>query len=196
VSHSPPAPNPTGGDGVWRGLTQPALHEELMARVLDRANVRRAWKRVKANQGAPGIDGTRISVTRFLTCKLALVVNEHKSRVVETNDCQFLGSNFRGTKLRWSDRAFEDFEHNVRRLTGRSWGVSMTCRFMKLARYVRGWMGYFGISHYDRPIPEIDHWLRRRARRCYWKQWRCVRTKVRNLLASGTSKRQAILTAL
>jgi RNA-directed DNA polymerase len=31
---------------------------------------------------------------------------------------------------------------------------------------------------------------------CYWKQWRWVRTKVRNLLALGTSKRQAILTAL
>ena len=31
---------------------------------------------------------------------------------------------------------------------------------------------------------------------CYWKQWRWVRTKVRNLLALGTSKRQAILTAI
>jgi len=31
---------------------------------------------------------------------------------------------------------------------------------------------------------------------CYWKQWRRTRTKVRNLLALGTSKRQAVLTAL
>ena len=30
----------------------------------------------------------------------------------------------------------------------------------------------------------------------YWKQWRRVRTKVRHLLALGTSKRQAVLTAL
>jgi RNA-directed DNA polymerase len=144
----------------------------------------RAGERVKA------------STTRFLTRKLALVVNEHKSRVVKTNDCEFLGFTFRGTKLRWSERAFEDFKHNVRRLTGRSWGVSMDYRFMKLAQYMRGWMGYFGISDYYRPIPEIDHWLRRRVRMCYWKQWRYVRTKVRNLLALGTFKRQAILTAL
>jgi len=72
----------------------------------------------------------------------------------------------------------------------------MAYRLHKLAQYVRGWMGYFGISDYYRPIPELDQWLRRRIRMCYWKQWRKVRTKVRNLLALGTSKRHAILTAL
>jgi RNA-directed DNA polymerase len=136
------------------------------------------------------------SVTRFLTCKLKLVVNAHKSRVAKINDCVFLGFTFRGTKLRWSERAFEDFRHQIRKLTGRSWGVSMGYRLDKLAQYVRGWMGYFGISDYYRPVPELDHWLRRRVRMCYWKQWRYVRTKVRNLLALGTSKRQAIMTGL
>ena len=62
----------------------------------------------------------------------------------------------------------------------------------KIAEYVRGWMNYYGISEYYRPIPEIDEWLRRRIRMCYWKQWRYARTKVRNLLKLGTSKRQAI----
>jgi RNA-directed DNA polymerase len=72
----------------------------------------------------------------------------------------------------------------------------MAYRFHKLAPYVRGWMGYFGISDYYRPIPEIDQWLRRRVRMCYWKQGRYVRTKVKNLLSLGASKRQAILTAI
>lgn len=67
---------------------------------------------------------------------------------MKTNDCEFLGVTFRGAKLRWSDRAFADFRHNVRKLTGRSWGVSMAYRLGKLAQYVRGWMGYFGISEY------------------------------------------------
>jgi len=57
-------------------------------------------------------------------------------------------------------------------------------------------MGYFGISDYYRPVPELDHWLRRRVRMCYWKQWRRPRTKIRNLLALGTSKWQAIGTGL
>jgi hypothetical protein len=76
-----------------------------------------------------------------------------------------------------------------------SWMTS-TRNWNGVARYVRGWMNYFGISDYYRPIPELDSWIRRRIRMCYWKQWRWVRTKVRHLLALGTSKRQAILTAL
>jgi RNA-directed DNA polymerase len=57
-------------------------------------------------------------------------------------------------------------------------------------------VNYFGISDYYRPISEIDSWIRRRIRMCYWNQWRWVPTKVRNLLALGTSKRHAILTAI
>jgi RNA-directed DNA polymerase len=138
----------------------------------------------------------KASITRYLTTKLKLVVNEQKSRVCRTHDVIFLGFTFRGSKLRWSDEAFDDFQHRVRELTGRSWGVSMDYRLDKLSQYLRGWMGYFGISDYYRPIPGIDGWIRRRIRMCYWKQWRRVRTKVRHLLALGTSKRQAILTAL
>ena len=144
----------------------------------------RAGQRVKA------------SLTAYLDRRLKLPVNEHKSRVAPIDACVFLGFTFRKGKLRWSESALEDFKHRVRELTGRSWGVSMRYRFAKLAQYVRGWMGYFGISQYYRPIPELDEWLRRRVRMCYWKQWRHTRTKVRHLLALGTGKRAAILTAI
>jgi hypothetical protein len=33
----------------------------------------------------------------------------------------------------------------------------MEYRYKKLSQYIRGWMNYFGISEYYRPIPEIDH---------------------------------------
>jgi len=138
----------------------------------------------------------KTSITAYLGRRLKLPVNEQKSRVAPIDECEFLGFNFRKGKLRWSASAFEDFKHRVRKLTGRSWGVSMAWRFHKLAQYLRGWMGYFGISQYYRPIPELDEWLRRRVRMCYWKRWRWVRTKVRNLLALGTGKRAAIFTAI
>lgn len=142
--------------------------------------------------------GNRVmaSVSRYLTRKLQLKVNGQKSRIIPIEQTTYLGYSFRGTKLRWSDESFADFKHRVKELTGRSWGVSMEYRFHKLAQYLRGWMGYFGKSEYYRVIPEIDQWIRRRIRMCYWKQWRRVRTKIRNLLAMGVGKRQAILTGL
>jgi RNA-directed DNA polymerase len=132
------------------------------------------------------------SVTRFLERKLKLKVNQDKSRVSSTDNTNFLGFTFKGTKIRWSDKAFREFKRRVKRLTGRSWFVSMEYRYKKLSQYIRGWMNYFGISEYYRPIPEIDHWLRRRMRMCYWKQWRRPRTKIRNLRRLGTSLKAAL----
>jgi len=144
----------------------------------------RAGQRVKA------------SLTAYLDRKLRLPVNEAKSQVATIGACTFLGFTFRRNKLRWSERAFDDFKHRVRKLTGRSWGVSMEFRLSKLAQYVRGWMGYFGIAQYYRPIPELDEWLRRRVRMCYWKQWRLCRTKIGNLLKLGVALRAAIITGV
>jgi len=136
------------------------------------------------------------SIKRFIERKLKLKVNMAKSRVAKIEHTNFLGFTFKAGKIRWSDAAFKEFKRRIRKLTGRSWFVSMQYRIKKLAQYLRGWMNYFGISHYYRPIPEIDHWLRRRVRMCYWKQWRYARTKVRNLLKLGTFKTTAILTAI
>ena len=136
------------------------------------------------------------SIRRFLERKLCLKVNEKKSKVGRVEECGFLGFIFVRGKIRWSDKAFREFKRRIRQFTGRSWFVSMEYRLFKLAEYVRGWMNYYGISEYYRPIPVIDEWLRRRLRMCYWKQWRYVCTKVGHLLKLGTSKRHAILTAL
>ncbi len=142
--------------------------------------------------------GARVkaSLTRFLQQHLKLEINETKSTVGPTNECVFLGFTFQGTRIYWSQEAFQDFHHRLRKLTGRSWGVSMAYRIRKLNEYSRGWLQYFGLSPYYRPLPELDAWLRRRLRMCFWKQWRYVRTKVRELLKLGTAKKTAILTAL
>lgn len=175
----------------------------ILLDALDRALERRGHRGVRyaddlLRRGKTTRAGKRRkdSVTRFLLRRLPLVGNASKSRVGKTNDGQCLGVTFRGTTLRWSDQAGKDGKHHARRLTGRSWGVSMASRRHKLAQYVPGWMGYFGISHAYRPIPALDPWRRRRVRLCDWKPWRKTRPKVRNLLALGTNKRQAIMTAI
>ncbi len=133
--------------------------------------------------------GTRVmaSIRRFLKKELRLQVNEKKSKVAPVEECGFLGFVFVKGKIRWSDKSFLEFKRRLRLFTGRSWFVSMGYRYQKLAAYIRGWMNYYGISEYYRPIPGIDEWLRRRIRMCYWKQWRYARTKVRNLLKLSSS---------
>ena len=115
------------------------------------------------------------SLTQFLEHRLKLTVN--------------LSFTIKGKKIRWADKALLDFKHRVKKLTGRSWGVSMEYRLKKLGQYLRGWLGYFGISQYYRPIPELDEWIRRRVRMCYWKQWRWARTKIRHMLNLGVRSR-------
>ena len=136
------------------------------------------------------------SVSRFLTHNLKLTVNEAKSVVAKTYRIMFLGYIFKGNRIFWSFPAFREFKRRVREITGRSWGVSMKYRLKKLAEYIRGWMNYYGISEDYKPIPDIDGWIRRRVRMCYWKQWRKCRTKVRELVKREVNIFTAIRAAL
>ena len=65
----------------WQALTasnrERALTGDLMERVCERENLNRAYKRVKANKGAPGIDGMKVR-------ELHGWLREHKEELVET----------------------------------------------------------------------------------------------------------------
>jgi RNA-directed DNA polymerase len=136
------------------------------------------------------------SVTLFLEKRLKLKVNLQKSGVRKTDDTNYLGFTFRKGKIRWSEESFRQFEHRIRELTARSWGVSLKYRIGKLSVYVRGWMNYFGISEYYRPVPEIDSRIRRRVRMCCIKPWRRGRTRIRKLMSMGVLPDVAIRTGL
>ena len=62
----------------------------------------------------------------------------------------------------------------------------------QLSRYLRGWINYFGIAHCYQLCCDLDHWIRRRVRMAYWRQWRKPRTKVRNLIKLGVPIQAAV----
>lgn len=136
------------------------------------------------------------SVIRYLKVRLNLEINSDKSRIVLSNECDYLGFIFKNKRITWSDDSLQQFKYTVRRLTSRSWGISMNTRLEKLSTYIRGWMAYFALSQYYRPLPVLDEWIRRRVRMCYMKQWRKCRTKVGNLIKLGAVKKQAIMVGI
>ena len=142
-------------------------------------------------------EGERIKaeVVTFLET-LKLPINTEKSQVVSVRDLSFLGFVFKGKKIVWSPKALADFKYRIRELTGRSWGVSWAYRYQQLRRYIVGWMNYFALSEYYRPLPGLDQWIRRRLRMCYLKQWRQPRTRIRNLIKRGVSIKEAVNTGL
>ena len=132
------------------------------------------------------------SITRFLENRLKLKVNEKKSQVVSVDQCKFLGFNFKRNKIVCHSTSLEKFKREVKRLTGQSWGVSMSFRYQKLTLYLRGWMNYFGIGVRYQQACDLDQWIRRRIRMCYWKLWRKIHTKIRSLIKSGVSESLAV----
>ncbi len=142
-------------------------------------------------------EGERIKaeVIAFLET-LKLPINTEKSQVVPVRKLSFLGFVFKAKKIVWSPKALANFKHRIREMTGRSWGVSWAYRYQQLRRYISGWINYFGLSEYYRPVPELDHWIRRRIRMCYLKQWCRMRTRIRHLIRLGVSTKLAIFIGL
>ena len=132
------------------------------------------------------------SISKFLQDRLKLVVNTTKSHVVKTNDSKFLGFTFRGENIHWHPKTLLKFKQQIRQLTNRNWGVSMKYQLFKISQYLRGWINYFGIAEGYQLCVELDHWIRRRVRMAYWRQWRKPRTKVRNLMKRGVHVQAAV----
>jgi RNA-directed DNA polymerase len=130
------------------------------------------------------------SIRKFLERELKLEVNEAKSKVARLDECTFLGFSIIRGKIRWSQKSEKEFKRRIKEITGRSRGVSMAYRLKKLREYMRGWIGYFGISEHYKPIPPLDQWIRRRLRLCYWKMWKRPKKRFKELRKLGTPTRQ------
>jgi RNA-directed DNA polymerase len=145
---------------------------------------------VKSSRAAQRV---MVSIIRFVENRLDLVVNRQKSRAAPLNRCTFLGFAFRRSQVVWSDKALARFKERIREITSRRRGINMASRIEELRRYAVGWLNYFGISHTYRQVLELDQWIRRRIRLCYWKQWKRPGTRRRHLLSMGIGRKEVHL---
>src|SRR6516162_10050683 len=113
------------------------------------------------------------SLTRFITQKLKLKVNEAKSAVARPQERKFLGFSFTGrreSKRRIAPKALLRCKQRVRELTRRTRSMSLEQMTKELSDYLRGWQSYFGYCQTPSVLHGLDRWIRRRLRSVIWKQ--------------------------
>ena len=113
------------------------------------------------------------SVSRFLTQKLRLKVNEAKSAVAQPEERKFLGFSISndGSERRIAPKALDKFKTQVRDMTRRTRGISLPQLVEELTPYLIGWRGYFGFCQTPRVLTNLEAWIRRRLRSYLWRQW-------------------------
>ena len=132
------------------------------------------------------------SVGQYLERKLKVKVNKAKSKVSKVKDSSVLGFKIHAKKLKTLDSKVQGFKRELKHITRRCPGISIRSRIYRLKQYVQGWMAHYGCGlKYDDAV-ELDGWIRRRLRMCYWKQWRRPRRRIRELLKPGVAKHDAI----
>jgi RNA-directed DNA polymerase len=134
-------------------------------------------------------------ISHFIENVLKLKVNRNKSAVDRPSRRKFLGFSFyvRKGKARnyIPQKPIQRFKTKVKEITSRSNGKSMEMRQERLNWLITGWVNYFRIADMQKVAKELDGWIRRRIRMCYWKQWKKTRTKRDNLVKLGIDKRKA-----
>jgi RNA-directed DNA polymerase len=130
------------------------------------------------------------SVTRYLTTKLKLKVNEQKSAVARPWERKFLGFTFTKGKepgrIMVHDSRVKRLKDKIRDLTKKMRGKKVTDSIRKLIMPItRGWVNYFNIAEVRSTFESLDGWIRRKIRGILWRQWKKPRTRFKNLIARG-----------
>lgn len=144
---------------------------------------RRAAERVQA------------SITRFIEGKLYLKVNREKTVVAHIKDVKFLGYGFyftkEGCRLRAHRKSIEKMRARIRELTSRSNGWGNERRKEATRQFIIGWINYFRYADIKKLLENTDEWFRRRIRSLIWKQWKRVKTRLKNLIRLGIPRQKA-----
>lgn len=135
------------------------------------------------------------SITRFIEKDLKLRVNREKSKVDRPWKLKYLGYTFYPKKgemgIRVHPNSIMKLKDKLKSITGRSNAMSMEYRALKLRQTIIGWVEYFNLSDMKSILKDLDEWLRRRIRLCYWKQWKKIKTKHNNLVKLGVNNFKA-----
>ena len=138
---------------------------------------------------------TLAGIIPYMEKKLFLKVNREKTVVADIREIKFLGYSFYVVKkegrLRAHSKSIAKMKERIKTLTSRSNGWGDARRKEELRQYITGWVNYFKLADIKSLLLHVDEWYRRRLRMVIWKQWKRVRTRLRNLIQLGIPKQKA-----
>lgn len=167
---------PQGGNlsPILSNIMLNELDKELEARGLH--FVRYADDCVIAVGSSAAANRVMHTITKWIERKLKLKVNATKTKVTKPMNLKYLGFGFVKMGDKWEARPHGDsvkaFKRKLKRLTKRSWPMSMDERIQRLNSVIRGWINYFRIGKMKKHLKQIDEHLRTRMRIVIWKQWK------------------------
>jgi group II intron reverse transcriptase/maturase len=137
------------------------------------------------------------SITKFIEKKLGLIVNVSKSKVGRPRDIKFLGFGYyydakeKRYEVKPHEVSIQKFKRKLKRLTKRSWSISLDKRLLKLKQLIRGWVNYFRIAKMKTILNKIDSKVRNAIRVVIWKQWKVSIRQIKSLIKLGIDEEQA-----
>jgi group II intron reverse transcriptase/maturase len=104
------------------------------------------------------------SISKFITERLKLIINEDKSQVARANRVKFLGMTIIRGHIAISKKALQAAKQKVKELTPRGTNKPLEFTINEFNIWFRGWAGYFDMTHYPAQIKTIEARFRRRIR--------------------------------
>lgn len=188
--------------GVPQGGPLSPLLSNIMLNELDKEIEKRGHRFVRYAddlvilcKSKRGSERTLRNLLPYIEEKLLLKVNREKTSVAPISKIKFLGYSFyryRGEcQLRVHPKSVLKMREKLKELTSRSNGWGNERRKELLQHYIIGWVNYFKLANMKDLLLKTDEWYRRRLRMVIWKQWKRIRTKLRNLIKLGINKHKA-----
>ena len=192
--------------GMPQGGPLSPLLSNIMLNELDKELTRRGHRFVRYAddcmifcKSRKSAERTLNNIVPYIEGKLFLKVNRTKTCVAHISKVKYLGYSFYRYKgicrFRVHPKSVTKMKNKIRELTDRHNGWGNEYRALKLTQFIRGWVNYFGMADMKRLLQSNDEWLRHRIRAIYWKQWKKVKTKFKELKKLGVEEERAWICA-
>ena len=136
--------------------------------------------------GAAAANRVVRNLPKWIAKHLRLKVNARKSGVGRPWERKFLG--FRITRqgqIEVAPESLKRLKSRVRQLWDARQNFSSKGLRDQWRRHIQGWWGHYRLAEWRRPVGDLEGWIRRHIRKCFWTRWHSWRGRLRRLRSLG-----------